>query len=63
MHRGIRAAPANGRRAFDGHASRMLSPMATRRERGLATAADIEHDDGLEVIDGEIVRKASPTGP
>lgn len=39
----------------------MLSPMPTGRERGLATAADIDDDEPLEVVHGAIVRKASPT--
>jgi Uma2 family endonuclease len=38
----------------------MLSPMATGRARGLATAADIV-DEHYEVVRGELVRKASPS--
>jgi Uma2 family endonuclease len=38
----------------------MLPSMATPRARGLATAADIE-DERQEVVDGELVRKASPS--
>jgi Uma2 family endonuclease len=39
----------------------MLSPMATPRERDRVTADDIAHDEQLEIVRGEIVRKASPT--
>jgi Uma2 family endonuclease len=35
----------------------MISSMATPRARGLATAADIEHDERLEVVNGHVVSK------
>lgn len=38
----------------------MLSSMATQRVHGMATAADIV-DDRQEVVQGELVRKASPS--
>ncbi|HWN71826.1 MAG TPA: Uma2 family endonuclease, partial [Haliangium sp.] len=39
----------------------MLSSMATAPTRDLVTEADIEHDERLEIVHGEIVRKASPS--
>ena len=39
----------------------MLSSMATAPTRSVVTAADIEHDERLEIVHGEIVRKASPS--